>query len=65
MNENADREVVTKKDVQPLAADPQGEILDWEAYIPPPPPKRKGTIQVRLHYKGRAKPLPVPDPNDE
>ena len=32
-------------------------VLDWDATIPEPPPKRKGTINVKLTYKGRSKPI--------
>ena len=35
------------------------DLLDWDAAITPPPPRRSGTIRVRLIYKGRSKPFPV------
>ena len=35
------------------------DILNWDVAITPPPPRRSGTIRVRLIYKGRSKPLPV------
>lgn len=35
------------------------DLLDWDAVIIPPPPRRSGTIRVRLIYKGRSKPFPV------
>ena len=38
------------------------DILDWDAAIVTPPPRRSGTIRVRLIYKGRSKPMPVEDP---
>ena len=65
MNDERATEVPEKKKAGPLPFEPDGEVLDWDAYVPPPPPKRKGTIQVRLVYKGRAKPMPVPDPDEE
>ena len=34
------------------------DILNWDVAITPPP-RRSGTIRVRLIYKGRSKPLPV------
>jgi hypothetical protein len=56
---------VVETQPEPLPCEPENELLDWEAYIPPPPPKRRGTIQVRLCYKGRGKPLPVAEPDEE
>ena len=35
------------------------DILNWDAAIVTPPPRRSGTIRVRLIYKGRRKPIPV------
>ena len=35
------------------------DILNWDVAITPPPPRRSGTIRVRLIYKGRSKPFPV------
>lgn len=32
------------------------DLLDWDAQIVTPPPRRRGTIQVRLAYRGRARP---------
>ena len=40
------------------------DILDWDAAIVTPP-RRSGTIQVRLIYKGRSKPMPVENPWEE
>ncbi len=65
MDEHEENDVAEQPLVQPLPYDPDGEILDWDAYIPPPPPLRRGTIQVRLRYKGRGQPLPCPDPDEE
>ena len=36
--------------------------LDWDAYLDTPPPRRSGTIKVRLSYRGRGKPIPSADP---
>ncbi len=41
------------------------DLLDWDAAITHPPPRRSGTIRVRLIYKGRSKPLPVENPWEE
>ena len=38
------------------------DILNWDAVIVPPPPRRSGTIRVKLIYKGRSKPIPIEDP---
>lgn len=35
------------------------DILNWDAAIIPTPPRRSGTIRVKLIYKGRSKPMPV------
>lgn len=37
-------------------------VLDWDARIEIPPPRRSGTIRVKLEYKGRSKPIPIDDP---
>lgn len=62
MNQNSEPDVAEKKEAEPLPVEPDEEVLDWDAYVPPP--KRKGTIRVRLRYMGRSKPMPVPDPED-
>ncbi len=41
------------------------DILDWDAAITMPPPRRSGTIRVKLIYKGRSKPIPVENPWEE
>ena len=38
------------------------DILNWDAVVVPPPPRRSGTIRVKLIYKGRSKPIPDEDP---
>ncbi len=35
------------------------DLLDWDAAITTPPPRRLGTVRVKLKYKGRSKPFPV------
>ena len=37
----------------------EDDLLNWDVAITPPPPRRSGTIRVRLIYKGRSKPFPV------
>ncbi len=41
------------------------DLLNWDVAITPPPPRRSGTIKVKLVYKGRRKPIPVEDPWEE
>ena len=41
------------------------DILNLDAVIDAPPPRRSGTIRVKLIYKGRSKPRPVEDPWEE
>ena len=43
----------------------EDDLLDWGAAIVTPPPRRSGTIRVRLIYKGRSKPIPVENPWEE
>ena len=38
------------------------DILNWDAIVVPPPPRRSGTIRVKLIYKGRSKPIPDENP---
>lgn len=35
--------------------------LDWDACLETPPPRRSGTIKVRLNFRGRGKPIPPAD----
>ncbi|HET6574323.1 MAG TPA: hypothetical protein VFG68_12005 [Fimbriiglobus sp.] len=65
MNENREPDVTEKKKPEPLPFDPDGEILDWDAYFPPPPPKNRRTIRVQFRHKGPAQPMPYPDPDEE
>ena len=37
----------------------EDDLLNWDVAITPPPPRRSGTIRVKLVYKGRSKPFPV------
>ena len=60
MSEERSADIVESK-AKPLHHEPDGEILDWDAYSPPPPPRRRGQIQVQLRNKGRGKPLPEPE----
>jgi hypothetical protein len=43
----------------------EDEILDWDAHVEVPPPRRSGTVRVLLKYAGRGRPLPVDDPAAE
>jgi len=63
MTDEASNAMTEKRKPQPLPVDPE-DRLDWEFYQPPPP-KRRWTVVGRVIWKGRAKPLPVPDPEDE
>lgn len=49
------------KEAQRLAIPTYDEedILNWDVAITPPPPRKSGTIRVKLIYKGRSKPIPV------
>ena len=38
------------------------DILNWDVAIQVPPPRPSGTIQVKLKYKGRSKPIPIENP---
>lgn len=40
------------------------DVEKTEVAAPFPPPRRRGTIQVRLTYGGRRKPIPVDFPDD-
>ena len=55
----------SKKPMQRLAFSVYDEedILNWDVAITPP--RRSGTIRVKLIYKGRRKPMPVEDPWEE
>ena len=46
----------------PVINEEDEDILDWDAYIEAPPPRRSGTIKVKLIYIGRGKPIPGPGP---
>lgn len=58
MDETREPVVTEKKKAEPLSFDLDREILDWDAYSPPPPPKNRRSVRVQLRYKGRAEPLP-------
>ncbi len=42
--------------------DEQCDLIDWDFYQPAPPPKRSGTIKVKLQYRGHSRPIPEQDP---
>ena len=50
-----------KKQEQRLAFPSYDEedLLNWDPAIVTPPPRRSGTIRVKLKYKGRSKPFPI------
>ena len=43
----------------PFPAYDEADLLNWDAAIVTPPPRRSGTIRVKLKYKGRSKPFPI------
>ncbi|MBI3950041.1 MAG: hypothetical protein HY314_06265 [Acidobacteria bacterium] len=51
--------------VSRVTFDEYENVLDWDARIEHPPLRPAGTIQVKLEYKGRSKPIPVTDPWSE
>ena len=38
------------------------DILDWDVAIVTPPPRRSGTIRVKLIYEEPSQPMPVENP---
>jgi hypothetical protein len=64
VSDNHQTDLTEKKAVEPMPMSPDEDVLDWDAYSPPPPPKRSGKIQVRLRKK-IAEPMPFPDPETE
>ncbi|HEY2784957.1 MAG TPA: hypothetical protein VGJ05_08280 [Fimbriiglobus sp.] len=64
MNDKSEPYVAEKQKPVPLPADPEGR-WDWEFYQAPPEPKRRWSVPARIVWKGRAKPLPTTDPEDE
>jgi|GEM_PF-1745307 len=61
------KNTTNKKQKQRLAFPVYDEedILNVDAVIATPPPRRSGTIRVKLIYKGRSKPIPVENPSEE
>ena len=61
------KNTTNKKQKQRLAFPVYDEedILNLDAVIATPPPRRSGTIRVKLIYKGRSKPIPVENPSEE
>ena len=37
----------------------EDDLIDWDAHIATPPPRKSGTIRVKLKYVGRSKPMPL------
>ena len=67
MKTKRSKDTVNKKSIQRPAFPSYDEedILNWDAAIDTPPPRRSGTIRVKLIYKGRSKPIPVENPWEE
>jgi hypothetical protein len=65
MSDNGQTDLTEKKAAEPLPIAADEDVLDWDAYSPPPPPKRSGKIQVHLRYVGRRKPIPVDFPDTD
>ena len=67
MKTTRSKNTTIKKQKQHLAFPVYDEedILNWDAAIVTPPPRRSGTIRVRLIYKGCRKPIPVENPWEE
>jgi hypothetical protein len=38
------------------------DILEWDFFIPTPPPRRSGTIKVKLRFRAKTKPILTQDP---
>ena len=38
------------------------EVLDWDVTIETTPSRPSGTMQVKLEYRGRSKPIPAENP---
>ncbi len=56
---------IPKDSQQPAEAAPLPEILNWDACIETPPPRPSGTVKVRLHFRGRDKPIPMEEPQSD
>ena len=67
MKTTQSKNTTNKKQKQRLAFPvcDEEDILNWDVTITPPPPRQSGTIQVKLIYKGRKKPMPVENPWEE
>jgi len=67
METKQSKNTTNKKQKQRLAFPVYDEedILNWGAAIVTPPPRRSGTIRVKLIYKGRRQPIRVEDPSEE
>lgn len=67
MKTTQSKNTTNEKQKQRFAFPVYGEeyLRDWDVAIVTPPPRRSGTIWVRLIYKGRSKPMPVENPWEE
>jgi hypothetical protein len=41
------------------------EVLDWDFCLETPPARPHGVVKARVEFRGRSKPLPVLEPDDE
>lgn len=41
------------------------DVIDWDVAITSPPSRPSGTIRVKLKYKGRSKPFPIENFQEE
>jgi hypothetical protein len=65
MNEN---QILTPVVESPASSAPvvsEDDVEKSDVVIERPPPRRSGTIKVKLQYAGRSKPIPVDFPDDE
>jgi hypothetical protein len=46
-----------KKNRTPDADVPDGDCLDWDFCFESPPPRAHGTLNVKVKYVGRSKPI--------
>ena len=48
----------------PPVTDDRADNLQWDVHLPAAPPRRGGDVAVTLVPVGRAKPIPVRDPEE-
>jgi hypothetical protein len=67
MKTTQSKNTISEKQTQHLAFPVYDEedILNLDAVIVTPPPRRSGTIRVKLIYEEPSKPIPVEDPWEE